>query len=74
MPYLVIDIMPLYSIEEIASELKRRRTEPVNQSAGDMLEGILNSRLALALLKKCGIPVKRRALEITDKETIKIAK
>ena len=35
-PYLVIDIMPLYSIEEIASELKRRRTEPVNQSAGDI--------------------------------------
>lgn len=73
-PYLVIDIMPLYSIEEIASELKRRRTEPVNQSAGDMLEGILNSRLALALLRKCGIPVKRGALEVTDKEISKIAK
>lgn len=73
-PCLIIDIMPLYSAKEIASELKRRRTDPVNHSAGDMLEGILNSRLALALLKKCGIPVKRGALEITDKEISKIAK
>lgn len=73
-PYLIIDIMPLYSIEEITSELKRRRKDSVNHSAGDMLEGMLNSRLALALLKKCGIPVKRKALEITDKEISKIAK
>ena len=73
-PYLIIDIMPLYSTEEIASELKKRRKDPVNHSAGDMLEGILNNRLALAILKKCQISVKRGAIEITDKEINKIAK
>lgn len=72
-PYIIIDIMPSYSIEEIASELKRRRADPVNHSAGDMLEGILNSRLAQALLKKCGISVKRKIIEITKEEIIKIA-
>ncbi len=66
--------MPLYSTEEIASELKKRRKDPVNHSAGDMLEGILNNRLALAILKKCQISVKRGAIEITDKEINKIAK
>ncbi|MCI9078635.1 MAG: aminoacetone oxidase family FAD-binding enzyme [Lachnospiraceae bacterium] len=73
-PYLVIDIMPLYSIGEITSELKRRREDPANHSAGDMLEGILNSRLALALLKKCGISVKCKPSGITGKEISKIAK
>lgn len=73
-PYLIIDIMPLYSTEEIASELKKRRKDPVNHSAGDILEGILNNRLALAILKKCQISVKRVAIEITDKEINKIAK
>lgn len=73
-PYLIIDIMPLYNAGEITSELKRRRADSVNHTAMDMLEGILNNRLAQALLRKCGIPVKRRTPEVTDKEIIKIAK
>jgi len=73
-PYLIIDIMPLYSVEEITMELKTHRADPANKSAGDMLEGILNSRLAMALLKKCGISVKCKPSGITDKEINKIAK
>ncbi len=73
-PYLVIDIMPLYSTEEIINELKKRIKNPANHTAGDIFEGIINNRLAQALLKKCNIPVKRAASGITSQEIIKIAK
>ena len=73
-PYLIIDIMPAYSTEEIIKELKRRRADPANSSAGDIFEGIINNRLAQALLKKCGIPVKSRSSGITDNDIVKIAR
>lgn len=73
-PYLVIDIMPLYNIEEITNELKRRTKNPANHTASDIFEGIINNRLAKALLKKCNIPVKKPTVNITHQEIIKIAK
>lgn len=73
-PYLVIDIMPLYCIEEITNELKRRIKNPANLTVCDIFEGIINKRLAQALLKKCSIPVKREAAGITHQEITKIAK
>ncbi len=72
-PYLIIDIMPAYSTEEIIKELKRRRADPANSSTGDIFEGIINNRLAQALLKKYGIAAKSRASGITDSGIVKIA-
>lgn len=72
-PYLVIDILPGYSKEEIATEIARRRRQFINISTGSLFDGMLNSRLAKALLKKCGISLKRPAKTLTEAEIKRIA-
>ncbi len=52
-PYIVLDAAPDCDVDEVKGELLRRKNLRMGNSAGDLFEGFLNSRLASALLKKC---------------------
>lgn len=65
-PYLVIDIMPDYTKEELTKEIIRRRTFCKGLSAGDVFEGMLNSMLSDALLKNCKIKKSSKADAIDE--------
>ena len=70
-PYLTIDIMPLYSEEEIIASLLCRKKK--NGSIGDIFTGMLHNKLAAALLKFCDISIKRQAAGLTKDEASHIA-
>lgn len=70
-PYLTIDIMPLYSEEDITASLLCRKQK--SGSIGDIFMGMLNNKLAAALLKFCGISIKRPAAGLTEIEASHIA-
>lgn len=70
-PYLTIDIMPLYSEEEIIASLLCRKKK--NGSIGDIFTGMLHNKLAVALLKFCDISIKRQAAGLTKDEASHIA-
>ena len=70
-PYLTIDIMPLYSEEEIIASLLCRKKK--NGSIGDIFTGMLHNKLAAALLKLCDISIKRQAAGLTKDEASHIA-
>ena len=70
-PYLTIDIMPLYSEEEIIASLLCRKKK--NGSIGDIFIGMLHNKLAAALLKFCDISIKRQAAGLTKDEASHIA-
>lgn len=70
-PYLTIDIMPLYSEEKITASLLCRKKK--NGSIGDIFTGMLHNKLAAALLKFCGISIKRQATGLTEDEASHIA-
>lgn len=72
-PYLIIDIMPLYSKKEIVCELLNRKNNYTYCSTGDIFKGLLNNKLAAALLKKCGLSLKRPAKELADTSIKKLA-
>jgi len=72
-PYLIIDIMPGYNKEEIMQELLHRKKQYGDYSTGSIFKGLLNNRLAQALLKKCGIPIKRPAKELAENSIARIA-
>ena len=70
-PYLTIDIMPLYSEEEIIASLLCRKKK--NGSIGYIFTGMLHNKLAAALLKFCDISIKRQAAGLTKDEASHIA-
>ena len=70
-PYLTIDIMPLYSEEEIIASLLCRKKK--NGSIVDIFTGMLHNKLAAALLKFCDISIKRQAAGLTKDEASHIA-
>lgn len=72
-PYLIADIMPLYSEKEIVYELLCRKEKYAAYSTGDIFKGMLNNKIAAALLKKCGISIKRPAKELTYVNIKKLA-
>lgn len=72
-PYLIADIMPLYSEEELVYELLYRKEKYASYSIGDIFKGMLNNKLTAALLKKCSISIKRPAKELMDDNIKKLA-
>lgn len=72
-PYLIADIMPLYSKEELVYELLCRKEKYANCSTGDIFKGMLNNKIAAALLKKCNISIKRPANKLQDDSIKEIA-
>lgn len=71
-PYLTIDIMPLYSEEEITASLLCRKKR--SGSIGDIFAGMLHNKMAAALLKFCDISIKRPATGLKEGEASRIAK
>lgn len=72
-PYLIIDIMPLYSEQEVVCELLNRKKRYADYSTGDIFKGLLNNRLVAALVKKCGLSLKKPAKELSDTNVKKLA-
>lgn len=72
-PYIVTDIMPEYTKEEIIAEIKRRIEEFENASAGDVFEGFIHIKLVSAILMKAGIKINKNAADFSDTEINNIA-
>ncbi len=72
-PYLIMDIMPFYSEKEIVCELLNRKKKYSIYSTGDIFKGLLNNRLVAALIKKCGLSLKKPAKELPEASIKKLA-
>ena len=73
-PYIIMDVMMLYSVESLKDEIKLRIKKYGEYSIADIFEGMLHQKLSLAVLNACKISPKTKASEIDDKEIEKIAK
>lgn len=71
-PYLIMDIMPEYTEEEIRQELLFRRNRLADRKAGQALEGMLHKKLACVLLQQAGLKSDSRAGDWTDAQLQKI--
>lgn len=65
-PYLIIDVMPLYSEKEVVYEILNKKKNYFDYSTGNIFKGMLNNKLTAALLKKCGLSLKKPAKELSD--------
>lgn len=72
-PYLLMDVMPEYSAEEIEEEILHRRKMFPDWSALDALDGMMHRKLASVLLHSLGMDEKQKAEEWTNTDVYKIA-
>lgn len=72
-PYLMADIMPSYTQEELERELTRRRKSFPKWTALDVLDGMMHRKLAGVLLKSLGIDAGICASQWGSREIVRIA-
>ena len=65
-PYIIMDVMMLYSVESLKDEIKLRIKKYGEYSIADIFEGMLHQKLSLAVLNACKISPKTKASEIDD--------
>lgn len=69
---IALDLMPEYTKEQITAFLQARRTN--GKTLETYLVGMLHKKLALLLLKSCGLaPLSRAADTLTETELVRIA-
>ena len=72
-PYLLLDILPDYSMEEVGQELTRRREAFADYPAEQVLEGMVHKVLGRVLLKSLGMNPKTRVVEWSERDIQRIA-
>lgn len=72
-PYLMMDIMPSYTQEELEEELNRRRESFPKWTALDILDGMMHRKLAKVLLKSLGMDTGLSAGKWDSQEIVRIA-
>lgn len=72
--YIYVDIMPEYSYDDLLNMLYERVSYLYNVQLEDFFTGMINKRVAQALLKDIGIyPLSRKAHTLSQKEIERIA-
>ncbi len=66
--YIIMDIFPKLSKEELQNELVRRKEKYANESVGTILEGMIHQKLIKALLKYANIDISKKAEKLAEKE------
>lgn len=67
-----LDLVPSFTKEKVLEYLKDRRSKDTGLCE-NMLGGIINKLLCIALMKECSIPVNGRINELTDAQILKLA-
>lgn len=73
-PYLRMDIMEAFQMEELCRMFEDRQRKSPEWSGTDMLEGMIHRRLAEVLLRSMGMEPGRKMGQWTEKEILRLAK
>ena len=71
--YLILDFMPDISRDDFISILKKRISDCPYKNAENLLIGLLNKNLALALIKDCGIDYRLSVSDFNEEDIVRLA-
>lgn len=72
--YILLDIMPEYSLDDLVNILKCRKEKLKNITLEEFLTGMLNKRVGQAILKSADLKLSDTAENLDDSKLLKIAK